>query len=247
MSLTSSFSWYLREGEGGQTEGDEELEDIYVRIRELERSIVTLGVLMSFLSEPPLGVLTSDVALERCDIERMRKKTLQVKRRMTETVGDGDLLSSCLTPTTVDMFLANSNLWEKYKTSWMFLHSLMICLLTQILSGYFSVLTTYLAYFQCLSTFELKVFLFRKFQFMLQFPISSDRFCCGVTVLPVRLWLLLPSINFCRNVFYNKNTKFSGLPGKLELDLFWATINCVFKGKQVSLHTSFHLDLELDP
>ena len=40
----------------GQTEGDEELEDIYVRIRELERSIVTLGVFMSFLSEPPLGV-----------------------------------------------------------------------------------------------------------------------------------------------------------------------------------------------
>lgn len=169
----------------------------------------------AFLSEPPLSVLTSDVALERCDIERMRKKTLQVKRRMTETVGDGDLLSSCLTPTTVDMFLANSNLWEKYKTSWMLLHSLMICLLTQILWGYFSALTTYLAYFQCLSTFELKVFQFRKFQFMLQFPISSDRFCCRVTVLPVRLWLLLPSINFCRNVFYNKNTKFSGLPGKL--------------------------------
>ena len=46
----------------------------------------------------------------------MRKKTLEVKRRMRETVGAGSQ-EDCLTSHTVDMFLANSILWEKYKTS----------------------------------------------------------------------------------------------------------------------------------
>ena len=60
--------------------------------------------------------MTSDDALERYDIDKMRKKTLQVKRRITDTVGRGNI-EDCLTTNTVDMFLANSNLWEKYKTS----------------------------------------------------------------------------------------------------------------------------------
>lgn len=80
-------------------EADDELEKIYTRIRELECSIVTL-----------------DDALDRYEIDKMRKKTLQVKRRMTETVGSGSQ-QDCLTSHTVDMFLANSILWEKYKTS----------------------------------------------------------------------------------------------------------------------------------
>ena len=58
----------------------------------------------------------SDDALDRYEIDKMRKKTLQVKRRMTETVGSGSQ-QDCLTSHTVDMFLANSILWEKYKTS----------------------------------------------------------------------------------------------------------------------------------
>ena len=46
----------------------------------------------------------------------MRKKTQQVKRRMTETGGaEGEPLTECLTQNTVHMFLANSNLWERYK------------------------------------------------------------------------------------------------------------------------------------
>ena len=59
----------------------------------------------------------SDDALDRCDIDKMRKKTLEVKRRMTETVGGTSDQPDCLTSHAVQMFLANSILWEKYKTS----------------------------------------------------------------------------------------------------------------------------------
>lgn len=76
-----------------------ELQNIYARIRELEFSIVTL-----------------DDALERCDLDAMKKKTLEVKRRMTDSAGTGNI-EDCLTKNTVEMFLANSSLWEKYKTS----------------------------------------------------------------------------------------------------------------------------------
>merc|ERR1712083_706098 len=62
----------LKPSVDSEAEADDELENIYSRIRELESSIVTL-----------------DDALERYDIDQMRKKTLQVKRRMTETVGTG--------------------------------------------------------------------------------------------------------------------------------------------------------------
>ena len=98
-------------------EADEELEKIYSRIRELECSIVTLGELLQWVSPLSTAVsLCSDDALDRYEIDKMRKKTLQVKRRMTETVGSGSQ-QDCLTSHTVDMFLANSILWEKYKTS----------------------------------------------------------------------------------------------------------------------------------
>ena len=71
---------------------------------------------MVSLLSPLQSCLSSDDALDRYEIDKMRKKTLQVKRRMTETVGTGSQ-QDCLTSHTVHLFLANSLLWEKYKTS----------------------------------------------------------------------------------------------------------------------------------
>ena len=78
---------------------------------------MTLGEILDWVNTSTLqSDLCSDDALDRYEIDKMRKKTLQVKRRMTETVGTGNQQDS-LTSHTVDMFLANSILWEKYKTS----------------------------------------------------------------------------------------------------------------------------------
>jgi len=81
---------------------NEELDALYAKIKELEHSIVSL-----------------DFELERYELDKMRAKTKMVKRRMSEAVGDGDGGSSKnpLDAQSVEMFIKNSNLWEKYKTS----------------------------------------------------------------------------------------------------------------------------------
>ena len=59
-----------------------------------------------------------DFALERFELDKMRAKTRQVKRRMSHAVGDGDsaISSSNLDMESVEQFLKNTNLWEKYKS-----------------------------------------------------------------------------------------------------------------------------------
>ena len=88
-----------------------ELDSIYARIKELEESIVSLG--MSF--NRILGKVTTtclDFELEDFEMIKMREKTNKVKRRMSEAVG-GEVAVNL---DTVDMFLRNNNLWEQYKS-----------------------------------------------------------------------------------------------------------------------------------
>ena len=63
--------------------------------------------------------LPTDFELERYELDKMRAKTKMVKRRMSEAVGDGEGGTSAnpLDAQSVEMFIKNSNLWEKYKTS----------------------------------------------------------------------------------------------------------------------------------
>jgi len=86
-----------------EKETNPELDNIYAKIKELEHSIVSL-----------------DFALERYELDKMREKTNQVKQRMSVAVGDDcsdpSNLSN-LSKSSIDMFLKNSNLWEKYKSS----------------------------------------------------------------------------------------------------------------------------------
>lgn len=81
---------------------NEELDALYAKIKQLEHSIVSL-----------------DFELERYELDKMKEKTKMVKRRMSEAVGDGDAGTSSnpLDAQSVEMFIRNSNLWEKYKTS----------------------------------------------------------------------------------------------------------------------------------
>ena len=65
-------------------------------------------------------VVFPDCALERFEIDRMKAKTKQVKRRMSEAVGDtdsGSVSAADLSEGSVDQFLKNKHLWEKYKSS----------------------------------------------------------------------------------------------------------------------------------
>lgn len=82
-----------------ENESNPELDNIYAKIKELERSIVSL-----------------DFSLERYEIDRMKAKTNQVKQRMSDAVGD-DCSDPSNLSSSIDMFLKNSNLWEKYKSS----------------------------------------------------------------------------------------------------------------------------------
>lgn len=74
---------------------DAELDPIYARIKELEESIVSL-----------------DFELEDYEMIKMREETNKVKRRMSEAVG-GEIAVNL---DSVDMFLRNDNLWERYKS-----------------------------------------------------------------------------------------------------------------------------------
>ena len=66
-----------------------------------------------------MSKLCPDFELERYELDKMKEKTKMVKRRMSEAVGDGDAGTSSnpLDAQSVEMFIRNSNLWEKYKTS----------------------------------------------------------------------------------------------------------------------------------
>ena len=80
------------------TNADDDLSDIEQRIRELELSIASL-----------------DNELERFEIEKMRSKTKEVKKRMSLVTGDNENdLSKVLNSGNVDSFIKDNNLWKKY-------------------------------------------------------------------------------------------------------------------------------------
>ena len=88
-----------------------ELDSIYARIKELEESIVSLGMSFNRILDK-VTTTCLDFELEDFEMIKMREKTNKVKRRMSEAVG-GEVAVNL---DTVDMFLRNNNLWEQYKS-----------------------------------------------------------------------------------------------------------------------------------
>ena len=91
---------------------DAELDSIYARIKELEESIVSLGMYFRVLEKVANMIFCLDFELDDYEMIKMREKTNKVKRRMSEAVG-GEVAVNL---DTVDMFLRNNNLWEEYKS-----------------------------------------------------------------------------------------------------------------------------------
>ena len=79
-----------------ETVEDEKLLKLYARIRELEKSVVTL-----------------DFQLERGEIEKMNQKTKEVKQRISQVAVE--FSAQDLKPDTVEAFIKDDSLWEKYK------------------------------------------------------------------------------------------------------------------------------------